>query len=108
MFFLKTLTRELLLHPQFLGPSIEHVIRQKMIDEVEGTSLGKDGWCVCVLGIRPEDIGDGKISEEEIGMVSFHIKYTAILFRPFKNEVLDVIVQVATEVCFVSCFQTNN
>ena len=70
-----------------------------MFDEVQGTSLGKHGWCVSVMGIRDEDISMGKISEEVTGMVVFHIKYSALLFRPYVHEVLDAVVSDVSQVC---------
>ena len=56
MFFLKQLTRELLLHPMHFGPKLHDIIRLRLIEEVEGASLGKHGYVVTVTEVRDEDI----------------------------------------------------
>ena len=34
------------------------------------------------------------------GYCSYPVKYKAIVFRPFKNEVVDAVVSQVTKVCF--------
>lgn len=51
--------------------------------------MGDYGYVVCVTEV--EDIGAGKI-RDDIPEVSFPVQYRAIVFRPFKNEVLDGVV----------------
>lgn len=45
-----------------------------------------------------EEIGKGKI-DDIYGMARFPVKYRAIVFRPFKNEVMDAVVESVTHVC---------
>uniref|UniRef100_A0A7S2Y2T3 DNA-directed RNA polymerase II subunit RPB7 n=1 Tax=Fibrocapsa japonica TaxID=94617 RepID=A0A7S2Y2T3_9STRA len=99
MFFLKELTRELLLPPAYLGPKIKETIRRRLIEEVEGTCLGKYGYVITVTEVKEEGMKTGVISNE-FGEVIFHISYDAICFRPFKGEVLDANVTVVTELGF--------
>jgi DNA-directed RNA polymerase subunit E'/Rpb7 len=33
------------------------------------------------------------------GFVKYNVDYTALMFRPFKNEVLDAVVKSVSEVC---------
>ncbi|EQC38206.1 hypothetical protein SDRG_04633 [Saprolegnia diclina VS20] len=99
MFFLKQLRRELLLHPMHFGPKLHDIIRLRLIEEVEGTSLGKYGYVIAVTEVRDEDIGQGVIQDNS-GFVCFDIAYRAILFRPFKNEVLDAVVTVVNPLGF--------
>ena len=51
-----------------------------------------------VTEAKDEDISPG-IIEYDTGEVRFRAKYSAILFRPFKNEVLDTKVTNVHEVC---------
>ena len=99
MFLLKQLSRELLLHPMHFGPKLHDIIRLRLIEEVEGASLGKHGYVITVTEVRDEDIGKGVI-EDNSGHVCFNVKYRAILFRPFKNEVLDAVVTVVNPLGF--------
>merc|ERR1711934_843519 len=59
------------------------------MEEVQGQCMGDYGFVVCVTEV--EDIGQGKI-RDDIPEVSFPVQYRAIVFRPFKHEVLDGVV----------------
>jgi DNA-directed RNA polymerase II subunit RPB7 len=98
MFFLKRLKRELQLHPKHFGPKLKAVIRERLIEEVEGASLGKDGYVITVTRVSDEDIGQGLI--EDSGYVNFVVHYSAILFCPFKNEVMDAVVSFVNQLGF--------
>eukprot|EP00126_Sphaerothecum_destruens_P009225 Sdes_comp20464_c0_seq5m14716 len=54
--------------------------------------MGRYGYVIMVTSI--EDIGKGRIQEgiEWRGLVTFKVKYNAVVFRPFKGEVVDAIV----------------
>jgi DNA-directed RNA polymerase II subunit RPB7 len=45
------------------------------------------------------DIGKGKI-REGAGLVTFPIRYMAVVFRPFKGEVLDAVVTTVNKMGF--------
>ena len=55
--------------------------------------LGKYGFVIAVTTI--DSVGAGLIQPGE-GFVTYPVKYKAIVFRPFKGEVLDAVV---TQVC---------
>ncbi|CAM9833757.1 unnamed protein product [Chrysoparadoxa australica] len=101
MFYLKELKKELLLPPAHFGPQLKETIRRQLIEEVEGTSLGKFGYVVTVYNMPDEDISLG-IMEYDTGFVNALVTYKAICFRPFINEVLDATVTNVTELGFVS------
>ena len=50
-----------------------------------------------MIEINNEDITPGLI-DNDTGAVNVSVFYSAILFRPFLNEVMDAIVTTATEV----------
>ena len=54
--------RTIRLHPQSFGRKMSEVLHKTLEMEVRGVSLGKAGYCVCVLQVRPGDSG-GKIQE---------------------------------------------
>ncbi|XP_053613976.1 DNA-directed RNA polymerase II subunit RPB7 isoform X3 [Plodia interpunctella] len=84
-----SLEHEILLHPRYFGPQLLDTVKQKLYTEVEGTCTGKYGFVIAVTTI--DSIGAGLIQPGQ-GFVVYPVKYKAIVFRPFKGEVLDAIV----------------
>lgn len=84
-------------------------VKQKLYTEVEGTCTGKYGFVIAVTTI--DSIGSGVIQPGQ-GFVVYPVKYKAIVFRPFKGEVLDAVVTQVNKVgmfaeigplsCFIS------
>ncbi|PZC77852.1 hypothetical protein B5X24_HaOG202963 [Helicoverpa armigera] len=89
MFYHISLEHEILLHPRYFGPQLLDIVKQKLYTEVEGTCTGKYGFVIAVTAI--DSIGAGLIQPGQ-GFVVYPVKYKAIVFRPFKGEVLDAIV----------------
>ena len=85
------------LHPRYFGPQLMDTVKQKLFSEVEGTCTGKYGFVIAVTTI--DTIGAGLIQPGQ-GFVVYPVKYKAIVFRPFKGEVLDAVV---TQVCIKQC-----
>ena len=61
-------------------------INRKLYSDVEGTCTGRNGYIIAVLSIS--DAGSGTIIPG-IGTAEFVVKYTAIVYKPFKGEVVD-------------------
>lgn len=84
-------------------------VKQKLYSEVEGTCTGKYGFVIAVTTI--DHIESGIIQPGQ-GFVVYPVKYKAIVFRPFKGEVLDAVVTQVNKVgmfaeigplsCFIS------
>lgn len=91
MFFLKGLSLELTLHPSYFGPQMHQYLREKLLQEVEGTVTGQYGYIVCVMDGMKIDVGAGLVPSGQ-GSATFNVKYQAIVFRPFKGEVVDAVV----------------
>ncbi|XP_013908909.1 PREDICTED: DNA-directed RNA polymerase II subunit RPB7 [Thamnophis sirtalis] len=89
MFYHISLEHEILLHPRYFGPNLLNTVKQKLFTEVEGTCTGKYGFVIAVTTI--DNIGAGVIQPGR-GFVLYPVKYKAIVFRPFKGEVVDAIV----------------
>jgi len=107
MFYHMSLEHEIMLHPRYFGPNLLSTVKQKLFTEVEGTCSGKHGFIIAVTTI--DNIGAGMIQHAR-GFVVYPVKYKAIVFRPFKNEVLDAVVKqvnkvgIFTEIGPLSCF----
>lgn len=50
--------------------------------------------------VSVDDIGSGMV-HDSYGYVSFDVKYTAIVLKPFKNEVFDAIVESVNKVFYL-------
>jgi DNA-directed RNA polymerase II subunit RPB7 len=96
MFFVKKLRRDILLEPAFLSSKLKESVRRGIHEELEGQCLGKHGYIISILEIEDNDIIPGLIDNDS-GCVHVTVFYSAILLRPFKNEVLDTIVVSASD-----------
>ena len=91
MFYVKTLEHEIVLDPVYFGPKLRSTIVDLLKDQVEGLALASFGYVVNVIEVPANQIKSG-IIEYDTGSVCFKVKYTALLLRPFINEVLDAVV----------------
>jgi DNA-directed RNA polymerase II subunit RPB7 len=94
-FFLKQLSHTIQLHPQYFGPHMRAYLTNRLFQEVEGTCSGRFGYIISVVDIL--DIGKG-VLQTTTGYAEFHIAYKAVVFKPFKNQVLDGIVSTVNKV----------
>mmetsp|Transcript_10737 Transcript_10737/g.27541 ORF Transcript_10737/g.27541 Transcript_10737/m.27541 type:complete len:171 (-) Transcript_10737:310-822(-) len=97
MFFHLSLDEEIELHPQFFGPRMRQTLEEKLKKTVEGTCSGKHGFIICVTELH--DVQHGLLMEGT-GMARFKVRYHCIVFRPFKNEVMDAVVTAVTNMGF--------
>lgn len=99
MFFLKDLALTITLHPSFFGPQMNQFLRTKLLNEVEGSCTGKFGYIMCVLDCMAIDIGKGTIIPAD-GSAEFEVKYRAVVWKPFKGEVVDGVVSQVSKLGF--------
>jgi DNA-directed RNA polymerase II subunit RPB7 len=97
MFFHLVMPAEVELHPRHFGPTMRATLEQKLTREVEGTCSGKYGFVVAVTSII--DVSQGAI-REGTGFAKFDVKYSCVVFRPFKGEVLDTVVTQVNKMGF--------
>lgn len=91
MFYVKTLEHEIVLQPVHFGPKLKATLVRLLKEEVEGLAIANYGYVVNVIEVPENKIRSGLI-EYDTGNVTFFVKYTAVLLRPFINEVLDATV----------------
>lgn len=84
MFFLRSLEREISIHPSFLGANIHDFLTKKLYEDMEGSCNG-EFFIICIMDIQ--DISLGKV-RPGTGVADFTILYRAILWKPFKGEVV--------------------
>ncbi|CAM0137707.1 unnamed protein product [Umbelopsis sp. WA50703] len=72
-------------------------LNDKLYADVEGTCSGRFGYIITV--VRIHTIGKGKILPGS-GLAEFKVKYQAIVFKPFKGEVVDAVVTTVNKMGF--------
>lgn len=97
VFFQQQLQHTVVLHPEFLGPQVRDKIKEALLAQVEGMAVGDKGYLVSVLSIDEGGLSKGLI-EHLTGHVKYVVSYKALMFRPFKNEVMDVVVHSVTPI----------
>jgi len=91
----KELTHTILLHPSYFGPRMLQFLESKLYSDVEGTCSGQFGYIIAVVSMS--DIGNGIVMPGS-GQAEFVARYRAIVFKPFKGEVVDGVVNNVTKV----------
>jgi DNA-directed RNA polymerase II subunit RPB7 len=91
MFFKASLVKELSLEPAFMGKNVREMVQARLKDAVEGKVIPYVGFVIHVVQIGEGWIGTGVI-DNDTGASVYHVSYEALVFRPFLNEVLDMIV----------------
>ena len=91
----KELTHTILLHPSYFGPRMLNFLESKLFSDVEGTCSGQFGYIIAVVSIL--DIGKGMVLSGS-GQAEFITRYRAIVFKPFKGEVVDGVVNNVNKV----------
>ncbi|KAJ3489860.1 hypothetical protein NLI96_g1830 [Meripilus lineatus] len=97
MFFIKELSHTILLHPSYFGPRMLQYLESKLYADVEGTCSGQFGYIIAVVSIL--DIGKGMVLSGS-GQAEFITRYRAIVFKPFKGEVVDGVVNNVNKMGF--------
>ena len=85
MFFLVERKDTLALHPRHFTSSLSTLLLSQLRHKVEGKCTGRYGYTILVTQIR--DVGAGTL-DADTGFAHFPVDYLALVFRPFKNEVL--------------------
>ncbi|BGP15532.1 hypothetical protein JCM10213_006481 [Rhodosporidiobolus nylandii] len=113
MFFYKELTQDLIMHPSYFNASLSSHLSSELRRQVEGSCSGRLGYIIAVIQEEKADgesFHRGRIMED--GQAVFSIRYRAIVYRPFRGEVVDgvvssvnkmgIFVDVGPLQCFIS------
>lgn len=88
MFFLYNLERRVTLHPSYFGKNMQELVTTRLLQDVEGSCQG-NYYIICIMDTF--DISPGKILPGN-GLAEFTVGYRAVVWRPFKGETVDAIV----------------
>ena len=92
------LERLIKLEPRDLDPELDKIISGKLSRMMKGTCSGDNGYIVDIIDIL--EIGDGMILDTN-GEVEFPVRYTALIFKPRKGDVMDGVVTSINQNCIV-------
>lgn len=70
-------------------------LHSKLYADVEGTCSGSFGYIIAVVSVL--DIGKGMVLSGS-GQAEFITRYRAIVFKPFKGQVVDGVVNNVNKV----------
>jgi len=96
MFYVALIAEVIQVEPKFIGRDFKEMVRKKLNDMTESKRdtpklMGELGYLIKVPRVLDDDICSGVIAYES-GFVNVHVKYKAIMCRPFKNERLSTKV----------------
>ncbi|GAB5363536.1 hypothetical protein AAMO2058_000891700 [Amorphochlora amoebiformis] len=94
MFFLLDRQDKVELPPSCFGKGIEKKISDKLKEKVEGKCTGRYGYTILVARIQKTKKGRLDVVT---GNAHFMVNYQAIVFKPYKNEVLPTEVSNVTD-----------
>lgn len=111
MFFIIERKDTLDLHPRYFGREVDRMIEEQLKQKVEGTCSARYGYTIMVIRIK--NVDDGRLNEvlsgrifvftksvlyQDSGFAQFPVSYLTLVFRPFKNEIMNAKVTKVIEV----------
>lgn len=97
MFFLRELHQTVILEPSHLGKNVRDSIRLSLYRQVEGTCNGVHGYILAILSIDSVQAG---VVQDSGGFITFRVRYSAIVMKPFKNETIDANIITVNKMGF--------
>ncbi|EMC93119.1 hypothetical protein BAUCODRAFT_228826 [Baudoinia panamericana UAMH 10762] len=88
MFFVKTLEHRLTLHPSYFSAQSQAYIEEQLYREQEGKNTGT---MLIIAIIDIEDVSEPKVVPGS-GLAQYDVSFRAIVWRPFRGEVVDGLV----------------
>lgn len=85
------------MHPSYFNQALRGHLSNELRRQVEGSCSGRLGYVVAVINEETEDGSwRGRIMED--GQAVFSLKYRAVVYRPFRGEVVDGVVSSVNKV----------
>jgi len=101
MYFMAKLSIHLMVEPKYCGPGYHRHVEKTLREKFDATLIERVGWVVAVKSAgNAVFIGSAKC-QDGTGMLLVPVGFEALMYKPYKNEVLDCQV---TEVVQVGVF----
>jgi DNA-directed RNA polymerase II subunit RPB7 len=102
MYFVVSDKKSIAMRPSDLGPFFQQRLETRLRYELEGSlSKNHDGTIVYIFRIT--DTSKPRI-QDSTGFAVVDVGFEAIVFRPFRNEVIDCVVSEVTRLGFFAFF----
>lgn len=88
MFFIAHRERELTMHPSFFDSAATEKIKEQLHSDLEGTI---EGTLMIIQIIEIDEISEPMLVPGT-GMAKYNVSYRALVWRPFRGEVVDGLV----------------
>ncbi|KAF2172960.1 hypothetical protein M409DRAFT_62603 [Zasmidium cellare ATCC 36951] len=88
MFFIAHRERELTMHPSFFDSAATEKIKEQLHSDLEGTI---EGTLMIIQIIEIDEISEPMLVPGT-GMAKYNVSYRALVWRPFRGEVVDGMV----------------
>lgn len=88
MFFIANRERELTMHPSFFDSGASEMIKEKLHEDLEGKI---EGTLMIIQIIEVDEVSEPKLVPGT-GMASYVLSYRALVWRPYRGEVVDGLV----------------
>ena len=95
MFFLMNFIEEITLSPSDLNNDLRTVLARKLIKKKQATCSKKYGYIIRIMNID-KNIPNGYIMNTS-GDITFKVKFTAVVMKPFNGEICEGIVDQCSE-----------
>ena len=91
MFSIVSLEDNIKIKPSEFG--LQNIHDKIIINTFEGKVLGRiNSYIIKIIDVDHESIKDGLVNDID-GSINYLIKYSAVIFEPMKDHILDVIVK---------------
>ncbi|KAI5171405.1 DNA-directed RNA polymerase II subunit RPB7 [Nematocida sp. LUAm3] len=104
MFYIRKLQERIVVSPKLLGKRIDEVVKEKIVEEIEGKCTADSGYVISLISI--DALSSSQI-EPENASATFLVEYSALILLPQKNEVLNAVVHEINKIgifCFIGPF----
>ena len=88
MFFIAHRVRELTMHPSFFASGASEKIKEQLHSDLEGTI---EGTLMIIQIIEIDEVSEPMLVPGT-GMAKYTVSYRALVWRPFRGEVVDGLV----------------
>jgi DNA-directed RNA polymerase II subunit RPB7 len=98
MFFLHQLEERVILAPMHFSGGAEEMVTSELYDRVEGKNTGV---LVVVRILTIDDMTQGEVQQGS-GHAIYTVSYTALVWQPFRGEVVDAQVTLVSNTGFMT------
>lgn len=107
MFFLKNMEHDVTLAPEYFASGLKDLIRFALYRQLEGTCNGRFGYVVAIVAV--DSVSKGVVRDSSGGLLAtqhslalagtatFAVRFRAIIYRPFRGEVVDAVIRTANK-----------